>query len=410
MTFPRQYARTRRFTLGVPGRFTVSPDGTRVVFCRSRNGSDPVGCLWTYDVAGRSERLLVDPSALGDPAAPVPREERIRRERARERGTGITGYATDAAVESAVFSLSGNLWRVDLRSGAVTAVPVAGAAIDPRLSGDGTAIAYVSGGALRVGDGDGDRALAEPEAPLVGYGLPEHVAAESMHRMRGYWWAPDGRRLVVARVDVSPVQVWYLADPAEPTAPPTALRYPAAGTANADVTLWIVGLDGTRVGIDWDRREFEYVTAVRWDAFGLLVVVQSRAQDRMRILDVDPDTGRTRVLREDVHNQDLLYLGTGPHRRRCPAVDRRHRRHAAPRGGRRNRYPARAAGARGTRRRRRHGAVPRLRRPGADTAVDVVAPRGTVRVSDEAGVHDGRRAGGGPRSSRARVWRTPVPG
>ena len=129
-------------------------------------------------------------------------------------GTGITGYAADAAVESAVFSLSGKLWRVDLRSGAVTAVPVAGAAIDPRLSGDGTAIAYVSGGALRVGDGDGDRALAEPEAPLVGYGLPEHVAAESMHRMRGYWWAPDGRRLVVARVDVSPVQVWYLADPA----------------------------------------------------------------------------------------------------------------------------------------------------------------------------------------------------
>ena len=139
-----------------------------------------------------------------------------------------------------MFSLSGKLWRVDLRSGAVTAVPVAGAAIDPRLSGDGTAIAYVSGGALRVGDGDGDRALAEPEAPLVGYGLPEHVAAESMHRMRGYWWAPDGRRLVVARVDVSPVQVWYLADPAEPTAPPTALRYPAAGTANADVTLWTV--------------------------------------------------------------------------------------------------------------------------------------------------------------------------
>src|SRR5437763_410943 len=88
---------------------------------------------------------------------------------------------------------------------------------------------------------------------------PAVHAGQSMHRMRGYWWAPDGRRLVVAWVDVSPVQVWYLADPAEPTAPPTALRYPAAGTANADVTLGIVGLDGTRVGIDRDGREFEYV-------------------------------------------------------------------------------------------------------------------------------------------------------
>jgi len=78
------------------------------------------------------------------------------------------------------------------------------------------------------------------------------------------------------------------------------LRYPAAGTANADVSLWILGLDGTRVGIDWDRQEFEYVTAVLWDAFGLLVVVQSRAQDRMRILTVDSDTGRVEVVHEDV--------------------------------------------------------------------------------------------------------------
>jgi len=36
--FPRQYARTRRFTLGVPHAFTVSPDGERVLFLRTRSG------------------------------------------------------------------------------------------------------------------------------------------------------------------------------------------------------------------------------------------------------------------------------------------------------------------------------------------------------------------------------------
>jgi dipeptidyl-peptidase 4 len=300
MAFPERYARTRRFTLGVPDRFTVSPDGARVVFCRTRSGTDPVSCLWTHDVTSGTERLLVDPSALGDADAPVPHEERVLRERTREQATGITAYATDAAVRTAVFSLSGALWQVDLRSAAAMQVPTAGPVVDPRLSLDGTSIAYVSRGSLRVIDADGDRALATPEAPLVTYGLAEHVAAESMHRTRGYWWAPDGRRLAVARVDTSPVQVWYLANPAEPTAAPMALRYPAAGTANAEVTLSIVGLDGARVDIDWDRREFEYVTAVLWDAFGLLVVVQSRAQDRVRILTVDPDTGRVEVLREDV--------------------------------------------------------------------------------------------------------------
>ena len=50
-TFPRQYARTRRFTLGVPRSFRISPDGSRIAFLRSKGGSDPVTCLWLLDVA-----------------------------------------------------------------------------------------------------------------------------------------------------------------------------------------------------------------------------------------------------------------------------------------------------------------------------------------------------------------------
>ena len=52
-TFPRRQARTRRFTLGAPRGVTVSPDGTRVAFLRSRGGTDPVTCLWTLDPADR---------------------------------------------------------------------------------------------------------------------------------------------------------------------------------------------------------------------------------------------------------------------------------------------------------------------------------------------------------------------
>ncbi|WP_244167377.1 hypothetical protein, partial [Streptomyces mutomycini] len=39
-SFPRQHARTQRFTLGAPRAFTVSPDGTRVLFLRSSSGTD----------------------------------------------------------------------------------------------------------------------------------------------------------------------------------------------------------------------------------------------------------------------------------------------------------------------------------------------------------------------------------
>ena len=69
------------------------------------------------------------------------------------------------------------------------------------------------------------------------FGLAEFVAAEEMGRTRGYWWAPDGTAVLVARVDETPVQRWYIADPANPGRAPREVGYPAAGTANADVSL-----------------------------------------------------------------------------------------------------------------------------------------------------------------------------
>ena len=41
-SFPRQEARTRRFTLGVPRSFRISPDGARVAYLRTKGGNDPV--------------------------------------------------------------------------------------------------------------------------------------------------------------------------------------------------------------------------------------------------------------------------------------------------------------------------------------------------------------------------------
>jgi dipeptidyl-peptidase-4 len=43
--FPNQDARTRRFSLGAPGQFTVSPDGDRVLFVRTVSGAEARGLL-----------------------------------------------------------------------------------------------------------------------------------------------------------------------------------------------------------------------------------------------------------------------------------------------------------------------------------------------------------------------------
>jgi dipeptidyl-peptidase-4 len=143
------------------------------------------------------------------------------------------------------------------------------------------------------------RVLAAPEHAEVSYGLAEHVAAESMLRYEGFWWAPDGGQLLAARVDNSPVLRWWIADAANPQSQPRAIRYPAAGTANADVSLHVLRLDGTRTEIAWDRKAFEYLTAARWDSHGPLLSVQSRDQRTVLILAADPVTGATAVLHEE---------------------------------------------------------------------------------------------------------------
>lgn len=303
-SFPRQQARTRHFTLGLPRSFQISPAGGQVAFLRSKGGDDPVTCLWVLDVATGAERLVADPAVLGDATAGLTAQERRRRERVREQAAGIVTFACDAALSMAAFALAGQVFVADLTAGgaAPRAIPARPGAFDPRPDVAGQRVAYVCDGAVRVVtlDTGEDSLLIGPEdEPRVTFGLAEFVAAEEMGRIRGYWWAPDGSAILVARVDETPVQRWHIADPANPGNAPAEVAYPAAGTANADVSLVCAGLDGITVPADWDRVAFPYLVTVDWEQAGALIVVQSRDQRRMQLLSADPARGTVAVLRED---------------------------------------------------------------------------------------------------------------
>ncbi|WP_431950992.1 alpha/beta fold hydrolase [Actinacidiphila sp. bgisy167] len=303
LSFPRQYARTQRFSLGAPRSFTVSPDGGRIAFLRSRSGTDRSHLLWVLDVESGAERVAADPALLLSGAAEeLSPEEKARRERSREGSAGIVGYATDDAAELAAFALSGRLFTAELRAGTARELAVPGPVVDPRPSPDGRRVAYVADGALRVvaADGSEDRALAEPEGPEVTYGLAEFIAAEEMSRSRGYWWSPDGTRVLAARVDSSPVQRWWIADPANPGQAPAEVAYPAAGTPNAEVTLVLLTLDGAAVAVEWDRERYPYLAQVHWSAGGPpLLLAQTRDQCEQVYLAVDTATGATREVHRD---------------------------------------------------------------------------------------------------------------
>ena len=350
-SFPRRWARTRRFSLGEPRDFQVSADGRRVAFLRSQGPEDPVNCLWVLDVATGGERLVFDPRQIvgrgpgvagagptgvaadadgvgadADAGAGVddlPLAERARRERVRETGEGVVAYDADPALTAAVFALGGSLWLVDLDTGLATALSARPDAFDPRLSPDGRRVAYGSGSGLRVTDEHGDRWVIDEPGGAVTWGRAELVAAEEMVRTRGFWWSPDSRRLIVQRTDEARVESWWISSPADPHLAPTEIRYPAAGMANAEVALAVFDLeDGSRVNVRWtddagggpagaagtdasgdagacsassgEMARWEYLAGVDWTEDGLVLAVQSRDQRRLAVLDADPGTGACR--------------------------------------------------------------------------------------------------------------------
>jgi dipeptidyl-peptidase 4 len=302
-SFPRQYARTQRLSLGEPRSFTVSPDGSRVIFIRSHSGSDSLNTLWRLDTATGVEHELLDPRTLSTDLSSLSDAERKQRERARESASGITSYACDAAVSTAVAILGGHVVLIDLITKQATLPNIEPGVFDVRLSPDGTTISYLRGNSLCIASlTGGERVIASDLDNAISWGNAEFIAAEEMGRFRGYWWSPNSQLIAACRVDVSPINIWYIADPAHPELPATEHRYPAAGTANALVSLHIISTTTTtKIPVELSGT-WEYLNTVSWNNAGLIAQTQTRDQKQINIHSVDTDTGKATIVFTDTDN------------------------------------------------------------------------------------------------------------
>ena len=335
-----------------PQSFAVASDGSRVAFLRTASGDTPAASLWVYDVAEDRERVVFDVADAGEEHISAP--ERDRRERAGEKQTGVVAFAADPALTRASFVVGERLFLADLTTGDVRELVPAGPAFDPRPDPSGRRVAYVAGGALHVIDlasGRDDQIAADPD-PDVHWGLAEFIAAEEMGRLRGYWWAPDGERLIAARADERAVLTWHVSSPdrSGPCLAPGAVsagghrerrRQPARCRDGRIERGGGVGSVGVRVrggGALVGARRAARARAVARPARG------PGARDRSRLRRRRGCLGRPRrsLDRRDARGAGLVGRGTaahgGPSRRHTHAAVGRRGGHAAgPRGDLRDR-------------------------------------------------------------------------
>ena len=319
--FPRKKARTLRFSCGAPRAARVIADGSRALFLRSDGPEDTVTSLWmsVIDENGNaSEMLLADPRTLlaDADAEDVPAEEQARRERAREGGSGIVGYSTDASGNRVTFTINGQLFLADIAAGVTRAIAIEEdelkPVLNPRISPDGQHVMYTTGTYLvnvdladtafdtASGDDDceiGDAISVVASIPQDGewkIGLAEFAAGEEMDRYDGFWWSPDSKYVLFETYDESPEPIWHLSDPANPANPARSNRYPQALTANANVRLTLLELgfdsDNCCYGaianeVQWDHETYEYLAAVSWTSgHEPIILVQDRLQQHDQVL------------------------------------------------------------------------------------------------------------------------------
>ncbi len=295
----RALTETHSYRSGMPQNAVVTPDGHAVLFLRAE-ARKPAQSLYKLDIAtGRLLRLCAPDEVFKSPDQ-LSLAERERRERLRQTATGFTSFELTPDGLAILLPLAGHLFVFDRLSGSVRELPVDGA-FDPHLSPDGKRVAYIRENDIRLLDLDGkssETTVTRGGTEKKPHGMAEFIAQEEFDRQRGFWFAPDGKRVAFEEIDQSGVEVLSIADAAHPEREPEKSYYPRPGKANADLHFGIISTGGGgATWIEWDHKKFPYVATVRWDdGAPLTMYVLDRAQKNGELLAVDDKTGKTRVL------------------------------------------------------------------------------------------------------------------
>ena len=289
-----------------PASIAFSPSGRYLSF------------LWSPEHSLRRDLFVLD-LETGERTAPLAAgagvteanltiEERLRRERARDLGQGVTSAAWAKHLDRLLVPRPDGLHVLDAPGfHDRLAVPMADGGppmLDPQLSPDGSRVAFVRDDEVCVASLD-DGIVREVTTGARGTGrtngLAEFVAQEEMGRSHGFWWSPDGRRIAFTEVDETHLPVYRIVHQGSDAVGEGAQedhRYPFAGAANAKVRLGVVEADGDGSPVWCDLPgEWEYLARVDWLAADVLTAqTENRDQTRLEVHRIDPESGASSLL------------------------------------------------------------------------------------------------------------------
>ena len=305
-----------------PRLLKLSPDGRFAALLQPRKDDRERFDLWTIDTATGQMRMLIDTTKMG--GRELSEAEKMRRERARVGGSkGIVEYEWSPDGKSILAPVDGDLYLADLATGSIRRLTNSTQTeIDSHVSQKGRFVSFVRDQNLYAIDlaTGAERLLTTQGGGTVTCGTAEFVAQEEMGRRTGTWWSPDDQRIAVECFDEAKVKIVTRAAIGANGTKTFDQRYPAAGTPNVDVTLWLINPDGSgRTKVDLGSNSDIYLARVYWSKDGRILFVEreSRDQKKLDLLAVDPSSGESKILLTETSgswinlNDDFRSLGDG---------------------------------------------------------------------------------------------------
>ena len=173
-------AETYNFRLGSPVPLAVTADGA--VLFRRTAPRDFAADLFEMDAkTGAVKTLATAAELLGSEAEQLSDAEKARRERSRTATRGVVNIDVSADGKLVLVPIGGHFVMIDRATGKRHTVDPQGGSIDPRLSPDGTQIAFVRDGdvwTVPAAGGAAKRLTKRPDG--FEYGTAEFVAQEEL--------------------------------------------------------------------------------------------------------------------------------------------------------------------------------------------------------------------------------------
>ncbi|KAF3795080.1 Dipeptidyl aminopeptidase 4 [Nymphaea thermarum] len=303
-----------------PVSVSFSPDDSLISFLFCPNNSLNHN-VFVFDPATQQQVLVFSPPGGGLEESRLSAEEKLRRERLRERGLGVTRYEWAKScskpakimipLPSGIYVQDVPGLEAELKLPSTSCSPI----IDPHLSPDGSMLAYVRDHELYVlnlSSGESTQLTSGAKETAKSHGLAEYIAQEEMDRKSGFWWSLDGKHIAFTQVDATEIPLFRIMHQGKDCVGSDAQEdhaYPFSGASNVKVRLGVVSASGGEITWmdllcgtqDKDRDDEEYLARVTWMPDNVLAAqVLNRSHSKLKIIMFDISTGcRTLLLVEE---------------------------------------------------------------------------------------------------------------